>query len=399
MWESQPKVSLYGPSRSNYDQAIPAERVFMKFLPHLIIALITAAYAHPAPAQTQPTPPPQASRSPQKSDNISRAVGLDELKIEMAETRLKLSPSSKIVSDLASALEEYLNTMCMAKLPQTLSYAGKPQDPTCIARVQRLLELNPGNPVATCTQDGIASKPCIDAYQNQTIVVIYPSTKDEDLDPTLKVGLSAVTMERIVKVEQSLQEINAKYQQTLTPDEKRALLNDAATLYDQILYMACKVSAVGFLPGEERSGKSESEEITQARERLLQIPAAIRGDYQREMTAKAEKELADSQTSPDRTAQLKELIAVIKDPEGLSKRQLGNLKRTRFILSKCSEILNVANKIVPDLPSITCFRQGWYTPQCTYAQKKWLMQKQQEANKATGTPGVPTPKTSMISTF
>jgi hypothetical protein len=117
------------------------------------------------------------------------------------------------------------------------------------------------------------------------------------------------------------------------------------------------------------------------------------------MTAKAEKELDDSQTSPDRIGQLKELIAVIKDPEGLSKRQLGNLKRTRFILSKCSEILNVADKIVPDLPSITCFRHGWYTPQCTYAQKKWRMQKQQEANKATGTPGVPTPKTSMISTF
>jgi len=369
----------------------------MKFLPFLIVAIITAAY--PLAGQAQGTPLPQATNSPHKADNLSHAVGLDEIKIEMAETRLKLSPNPKIVSDLASALEEYLNTTCMAKLPQTLSYAGKPQDPTCIARVQRLLELNPGNPVATCTQEGIASKPCIDAYQNQTIIVIYPSTKGDDLDPTLKVGLSAVTMERIRKVEESLQEINAKYQQTLTPDEKRALMNDAATLYDQILYMACKVSAIGFVPGGGSSEKTESQEITQARERLLQIPAAIRGDYQKEMIAKAEKELADSQASPDRIGQLKELIAVIKDPEGLSKRQLGNLKRTRFILSKCSEILNVADKIVPDLPSITCFRQGWYTPQCTYAQKKWRMQKQQEANKGTGTPGVPTPKTSMISTF
>ena len=376
----------------------------MKFAPHIVATVITAAYALSASAQVAPTPTPpapapQASKPAAKVDNISGAVGLNELKIEMAETRLKLAPNPKIVSDLASALEDYLNTTCMAKLPQTLSYTGSPTDPTCIARVQRLLELNPGNPVATCVQEGIASKPCIDAYQNQKIVIIYPASKGDDLDPALKVGLSAVTMERIAKVEESLQEVNTKYQQTLTPDEKRALLNDAATLYDQILNMACKVSAVGFVPGDEDTAGAESDEISQARERLLQIPPAIRGDYQKEMLAKAEKELADPSTSPDRTGQLKDLIAVIKDPDGLSRRQLSNLQRTRYILSKCAEILNVANKIVPDLPSITCFNQGWYTPQCTYALKKWRMQKQQEAAKPSGTPGAPTPKSSIISTF
>ena len=370
----------------------------MKFTAYLVSTLLTATCVLSASADPTPSPS-QSTPVPQKADNISRAVGLNELKIEMAETRLKLVKDPKIISDLASALEEYLNTTCMAKLPQTLSYAGNPSDPTCIARVQQLLELNPGNPVAICVQEGIAAKPCIDAYQKQTIVIIYPSSKGDDLDPALKVGLSAVTMDRIAKVEESLQSVNTKYQQTLTPDEKRELLNDAATLYDQILNMACKVSAVGLVPGKDEGSSSESEEISQARERLLQIPPGIRGDYQREMAAKAEKELADPQTSTDRLGQLKELIAVIKDPEGLSKRQTANLKRTRYILSKCAETLNLATKIVPDLPSITCFHQGWYTPQCTYAMKKWRMQKQQEANKTSGTPAASGTKPSMITRF
>jgi|LauGreDrversion4_2_1035121.scaffolds.fasta_scaffold56273_2 hypothetical protein len=375
----------------------------MKFSAHIVATIIAAVLPLSASAQTpaSPTQPPpaQGNPAPQKADNISRAVGMNELKIEMAETRLKLSKDPKIISDLASALEEYLNSTCMAKLPQTLSYAGNPSDPTCIARMQRLLEINPGNPVAICVQEGIASKPCIDAYQNQTIVVIYPSSKGDDLDPVLKVGIPAVTMERIAKVEGSLQEVNAKYQQTLTPDEKKALLNDAANLYDQILNMSCKVSAVGFVQGNSDTTRSEPEEIALARERLLQIPPAIRGDYQREMLGKAEKELANPQTSPDRIGQLKELIAVIKDPDALSKLQFSNLKRTRYILSKCAEVINIAGKIVPDLPSITCFQQGWYTPQCTYAMKKWRMQKEQEAHKAQITPGTTGPKPSMITRF
>jgi hypothetical protein len=286
----------------------------------------------------------------------------------------------------------------MAKLPQTLTYAGNPSDPTCIARMQRLLEINSGNPVATCVRDGIAAKTCIDAYQDQKIWIVYPASKD-DVDPALKVGLSAMTLERIAKVEGSLQEVNKKYQETLTHEEKRALLNDAANLYDQILNMACKVSAVGLAPDDGGSPLTDSSEVTQARDRLLQIPSGIRGDYQREMAAKAQKELDDPNTTSERATELKELIAVIQNPNGLSPRQTNNLQRTRYILSKCAEVIDVAAKIVPDLPSVTCFREGWYTPKCIYALKKWRMQKQQEANAVTGTPGPAPTKSSMITRF
>jgi hypothetical protein len=392
------KVSLYGARHSNYDQRISFGEELMKFSGHIAATIITAAYAVSVSAQTQPSPPARATARPTKADTLSRAVGLNELKIEMAESRLKLSANPKIMSDLVSALEEYLNTTCMAKLPQTLSYAGNPTIPTCITRAQRLLEIHPGNPVAICVQEGIAQKPCIDAYQDQKIWVVYPSSK-EDVDPSLKVGLSAATLDRIGKVQESLKDVNSKYQEAMTPDEKRALLNDAATLYDQILHMACKISAVGLSPEKENQDQVEPPEIAQARAKLLQIPSAIRVDYQREMTANAHKELDDPKTTPERAAQIKELLAVIQNPTGLSPYQTANLKRTRYILATCAETLDMAQRIVPDLPGVTCYRQGWYTPQCTYAMKKWRMQKQQEAAKAKGTAGPTSPKASIISTF
>ncbi|MEY4668011.1 MAG: hypothetical protein RL518_710 [Pseudomonadota bacterium] len=388
-------MSLYDSGHSHYDQTIVSGEELMKLSVHIAAILITATCALSASAQTQPTQPAQTH---QRADTISGAVGLNELKIEMAESRLKLAANPKVISDLASALEEYLTTTCMAKLPQTLSYAGNPTDPTCIARMQRLLEINPGNPVAICVQHGISAKPCIDAYQDQKIWVVYPSSKD-DVDPALKVGLSATTLERITKVEASLKDVNSKYQAAMTPDEKRALLNDAATLYDQILNMACKVSTVGLAPQKGEQSSVEPPEIVQTRAKLLQIPSGIRSDYQREMAGKAQKELDDPKTTPERAAQLKQLIAVIRNPNEFSPQQAANLKRTRYILAKCAEVIDMAERIVPDLPGVTCYRQGWYTPQCTYALKKWRMQKQQETVQGKGTAAPSSKKPSIISTF
>lgn len=112
-------MSLYGPGHSHYDHRTPPGEERMKFAAYLVSTLLTATCALSASAAPTASPS-QSTPAPQKADTISRAVGLNELKIEMAETRLKLVKDPKIISDLASALEEYLNTTCMAKLPNPL---------------------------------------------------------------------------------------------------------------------------------------------------------------------------------------------------------------------------------------------------------------------------------------
>lgn len=348
-------------------------------------------------ARAQPTSSP--SKRPGQSTDISAAVGLNQIKLEMAESRFKLSKSPKAINDLVNALEEYLNANCMEKLLQTLSYAGNPTDPTCIARVQRVLEINPTNPVGICVRDGISAKSCIEAYQNQKVEPIYSGSKAADIDPALKVGISAATNERIEKVEQSLNEVNTKYQATTDPEEKRTLINDAATLYDQALSMACKISAVSLTPREQSDSIKERPEISQARERLLQIPPAIRRDYQAEMEKKALEEMGLSSTSDSRKQELKELLKVIQDPSSIPTAQLVNTERTRLILDRCAGLLQVAGQIVPDLPAVTCYHEGWYTPKCIVALKKWRIIKQQERAVAKGTPASKAGTPSIISTF
>lgn len=365
----------------------------------LTLPIISAALIPLSEVHAQPSPTPTAPKKVVAKGDISAAVGLNEIKLEMAESRFKLSQSPKAINDLLNALEEYLTANCMEKILQTLSYAGNPTDPTCIARMGRLLEINPTNPVAICVRDGIGAKSCAEAYQSQVVAPIHSVSSAADIDPALKVGLSAATIERIKKVEETLNEVNQKYQAATEPEEKRTLINDAATLYDQALSMACKLSAVSVSPRDSSEASGESTEIIQTRERLLQIPPAIRGDYQNELEKKAVEEMNQSSTSEDRKRELKEVIAVIKDPSGSSIKRLSDVIRTRYILETCASLLRVANKIVPDLPAVTCYRDGWYTPQCIIALKKWRVLKQQERSLAKGTPVPKAGTPSMISTF
>jgi hypothetical protein len=344
-------------------------------------------------------PSSKPSTKPGASPDISAAVGLNEIKLEMAESRFKLSKSTKAINDLVNALEDYLNANCMGKLLQNLSYAGNPTDPMCIARMTRILEINPTNPAGICVRDGISAKTCIEAYQGQKVAPVYGDSTTSDVDPALKVGLSAAIHERIDKVEESLEEVNNKYQAATEPEEKKALINDAATLYDQALGMACKISAISLTPAEPSSAATESAEITQARERLLQIPSAIRRDYQTDMEKKALEEMNRSSTSEARKKELKELIKVINDPSGVSPTQITNLERTRLVLERCATLLNMANQIIPDLPAVACYREGWYTPKCVAALRKWRQLKQQEHATTKGAPSGKVGTPSIISTF
>jgi hypothetical protein len=361
-----------------------------------IPAVVTLLLSMSATAHGEPPKPPQKS---QATPDLSNAIGLNELKIEMSESRLKMSKNPKVLNDLVKALEDYLNTKCMTQLLQTLIYTGNPTDPTCIARMDRLLELNPGNPVATCTRDGIAAKSCIDAYQNQKIYPVAQGSTNENIDSSLRVGLSDATLAKIGKVEETLLGVNRKYQDASTPEEKKALINDAATLYDQAMSMACRPSSIALIPRASDEHLRKPTERTQARERLMQIPAAIRKDYQREMEEKAMKEMGDPATSETRKKELQELIKIIQDPTAGSSIQSQNMDRTRFILAKCANLIDMAISIVPNLPAAVCYREGWHTPQCVVALKRWraLKQHEQVTGKGTAAPTSSTP--SMISTF
>ena len=364
-------------------------RFLLLLLPTILVALapMAVAFATPIPQKDQGL-------------NLSNAVGINELKIQMAESRVKLLPNQKAVSDLVVALEEYLNTSCMGNIQHTLMYAGNPTDPSCLARMQKILEINPGNPVGLCVRDGIGSEGCISAYKNQKLEYHVQGSSDPEADPVLKVGLAAADSERLTKILETLKGIDERYRNASDDAEKKKLLDDAALIYDQALSIACKVSALKLTPVDEANKQAEHIEVTQARERLLQVPSAIRSDYQREMANKVQKELETPNLPADRQKVLQEVLKVIENPTALPAQDAAHTVRTRIVLEQCYELIEQAKTASPNLPSPICHQEGWYSPQCILALKRWRILKQQEVSvgRGKGTPA-PVATSSMISTF
>jgi hypothetical protein len=364
----------------------------MMFRSSLLPLLALAFTATSLSVQAQPKPRTQ-------KPTLSHAVGLNELKIEMAETRLKVNSSLEAIIDLMIPLEDYLNANCMGKLAQSLTYGGNPSDPTCIARMQRILELNPGNPVGLCVRDGITAQSCVEAYQNQSTEVFVGDPNQGTVDPAMKVGLSASDQNKIAKLEETIRTIDAKYQEAPNIEEKRALIKDAIVQYDQAMSIACRLTSVSLQPRSSDGESGEDPEVAKARAKLLQVPPGIRGDYQREMAQQIDVELSAPATTKERREVLLQVQKVIENPEAPVAMNASNSRRVRFILSKCNELAKKAQKITPESPTATCHLSGWLSPQCIAAVKRWHAIKQREENLARGADAAKATKPSIISTF
>lgn len=373
----------------------------------LLVLLLSSLWAL-LPSRTAVAEPPTSAPAPRPSSSPAPPSDLTEIKIQMAEARLKLVQSDRNLNALVSALEEFINRSCFSDLTKTLKYDGPPTDPVCIARMEQLLEVNPDNPVGLCLRDGIDAKSCFDAYKTQQVVEYYESESLlADLpDPSLKVGLSAAETERIKVQREMLSNINKQYSGAATDEQKGKYLNDAIGIYDQLLATACRVSALRLRRSEGRQeSSSEPPRVAEARKKLLQIPPTMRADYQRQMREQAEDELARYRGDSRGKQELVQLIAAIDQPDITSERpRYTDLRRTRILLSACFNTLEQAKAFLPDYPGGECFSQGFQTPACIRALREWRAKKELErkAEKArlSRTPAAKKPaEESMIATF
>jgi hypothetical protein len=379
-------------------------------LPLAVVASLSLSFsATHAQGQQQQTAQP-APAAPATTD-LRSALNINDLAISMAESSLKLNPSLRLVAELSNALEAYLTKNCFGNLLQTLRYEGPPTNPDCIARMERLLEVYPDNPVAVCLRDGIEAKSCTDAYRNQRTEAFRDSYASitEIPDPALKVGLTAADNAKLRALEETLRNVNADYQKAATDEQKAKYMTDATALYDQVLSVACKITALKLEDpknrrnedGDEEEQEEEEEEkeeqedysIREAREKLLKIPPGMRPDYQRKMLAEAEAEL--ERAAHDKSAQqlILKKIEVINNPDNRKPITAQGKLRVRIILPVCDDYSKQSAKIIPQFPSPTCHREGWYSPQCIGALRQWhnyKRQMQDAAAKRAGKAAAPT---------
>lgn len=350
------------------------------------------------------TPLPKSPTNPEATPDRPKPSSLDvtDLKIQMAEASVKLSRSDRNLNALISALEDHLNRNCFVGLMSSLSYEGPPTDPSCIARMEQLLAINPDNPAATCLRDGIDSQACFAAYKSQQVIEFYESDSlIEDLpDPSLKVGLTAAETERVKVQYEMLSNINQQFQQAGTDAEKAKFMADAVGIYDQLLATACRVVALRVRKIVDASEQvSEPVRVAETRKKLLQVPPHLRADYQKQMRQQVEEELAQYRGGQEGKQELIKLLEVIEQPEQEKIEVLTNLQRTRIVLRPCYQGLEQAKKFIPDFPGSVCFGQGFQTPQCITAMRTWRAIKAKERKKADLKPNAtPTPN-NIISSF
>ena len=368
-----------------------------RLITSLVLALCSSGVANAAPQTSSGDTPAATAQATPIAD-------LTEIKIQMAEARLKLVQSERNLNALISGLEEYINAKCFVGLSKTLKYSGPPTDPTCVARMEQLLKVNPDNPAALCLRDGIDAPSCINGYKTQQVVEFYESESllNDLPDPSLKVGLSAAETERIKVQQGMLSNINSKYRQAKTDDEKAKLVKDAVGIYDQLLATACRVSSLRLRRVETPDQKpSEPSRIAEARRKLLQVPPEMRADYQRQMREATEDELSKYKGDTRGKNELIQLLAVIDDPsEKEVTIEFRNLQRSRIVLPTCFRTLDQIKGFLPLFPGTSCFGQGFQTPQCVQALRAWRQEKERERKaemaKLALTPGAVTPTPSSI---
>ncbi len=342
----------------------------------LVLSLLVCMFCGTsiASGQSQPTP------SARKPVDLKKALNLTEFKIEMAQTTVRVNPSDKNVSDLIAALEEYLNNTCLASLLKTLKYEGNPTDPQCVDRMQQLLSLNPDNPVGLCVRDGIDAPTCREAYPRQRLVAYTNSNATNDIDPTLRVGLSAQENAMLEKLQQDLRPLDGQWAAAQTDAEKRAVLEAALPTYDNMMATACRVVVLRVTRLEDPAKKSEDSRIKEAREKLLKVPQHLRADYQERMATEVEENIARAKGNESEIANLTELLNVIREPEvQTSALTSNNSERIRYVLPGCFDLLKVVRERAPLFPSPTCHAEGWYSPQCVTAIKGWREYKRKQA--------------------
>jgi len=375
----------------------------------LSIFFISLPYAH-CQSTTNPQPDAAPKRSPSAGTqaprlDLHKALSITDLKIEMAESTWKVRQTLPVLAELANALEGYLNQNCFGNMPQTLAYAGPPTNPDCIARMERLLDLYPNNPVATCLRDGIEAQSCSDAYRGQSMKQFVPSSSVENTpDPALRVGLSAQDNEKLKAINETLSKVNTDYQSATTNVDKQKHTDDAMHLYDQALSIACKIVALQLedplADKNAAAANREDSSVREVREKLLKIPPALRADYQNKLMTEAEEELARAKDSPSKRQIALQKIAAIQDPDTKTIPTSTGKIRYRVVLPECYDLVGKASVLLPNLPSPTCHRDGWQSPQCIQAIKKWHAYRAQveERKRKTEKRAVPTAG-SQISSF
>ena len=377
------------------------------------------------PTVRAPDFPPLPSIAAPRAD----APAIERLKweVQFAEGGYELSPSASSKSTLVSGLERLSGALCMPNLFIDLQDTRRLGDRDCLDYLDRLLRLDPGNPVGTCLRDGIYSQSCRRASTLQIVEPFKPragsstastagstdKSNDEmilafQLDSSATSELRKKLQERLSQAIRELDSLSSSTKPAPLPTEDpmpRAKAN-IVRAHNTLLAASCKVSRIRFEPasihvdkdnllatlGERRpaGGAKPSDPLLQAMATffpaearpspkptiLIQRPAPVKGQRRVRGSGAARIQSVPPSLSPAPTP-VEEYI------------------RVRYISQECANAISQVGKRDKASAGATCHLYGAYSTQCAITTKAERARMQNLSGGALP----PAPQTGMIEEF
>lgn len=364
------------------------------------------------PALAKPAPTKLTSRQRKLAEFL-------ELELELAKLRTELESPENSYARLAEVYEQLVEVYCLPTLSTTLQYAGPPEEPICLKYLDKLVELNPDNPVAVCVRTGIDSNNCASAFAEQYVSSnqgLFAARGNVDVQAKVTEQENRAFLEETNNKLNLLQSDLLNLQQTSKhyADDPSAKIMEIQKEIEQLhlkrLGEICKTGKTFFigkqLPIEQRlyhytnkAGSRQADELVKLYQEYQNPIDPHKGLQKRgRRGGRSGRSRAGARPTPKpRSEALERSPLEISKPEEAA---LPKLWRVRYISSMCHrELLTIHDKY-PAHQYITCYFDGPTSPSCIKARRARKHKKAVELRKKKAiAPKKKTKPTSPFSTF
>ncbi len=305
---------------------------------------------------------PTAGPSPTPLPPLSKAVENLRWEASLAENSYGIDKSEGATLALIVAYERVLGPLCMPELHRTLSYKGPPTDPRCLEYIEKIVAIDPANPLVLCARDGIDARSCRSAFAAQQIEAFIPGRTTTAMSTTAPKPTDSLNEQLAVStVESKIQPIlsrikSIEYQirpNTPLSEENRETLVKS---YREGLNLTCRISRLerrGAGSTQPTLGRNPTHPTVSATPTQPPLfPGLDAGKKRKSAFDEVLEQFGGASPTPP--------AALANDPR----------IRIRKITDTCRDFINRALKFDRTMSLPICYREGFYSPACIDARRK-----------------------------
>ena len=275
-----------------------------------------------------------------------------QLQVSMADNSYRLNKNLESKSRLLSVLEKVLYSICLTEVANNLKQSGANKNETCSKYVSQILNLDAGNVVAICVRDGIDSRTCRYASENQKTNTYDPER--EQKDETAQLDDVVTYKKEQQKIQEETDSLYNNYSTLEYSEKNKKNILERKQIISKILSLNCARSRIRL------------EKLTEETQKSIRKKSTSLIDYEPETSESSERKPTAVPVAKD-DAFTELLNKHFKTPTPTV--TIAESFRIYEITSDCNRYLEEAFKLDANLPAAQCYKWGFYSWQCINAKR------------------------------